>query len=453
MIVAGKNKYWVPRNGLIGYWHGQDAVAATGTLIDRTTTGANATLSNNVSVVQGSGYYNANQSTGKADLADLAAFQCANYTFMAWVYLLSPTNNGISWWLWSKSLTGGSQFLTFYANTPVATPGQFTVGLAWHTASGLLNQWAAAEIYPDTPATASGFSYNTWTHLGAIVYGTEETHLYINGVRRSIQAGTSPLYGAGVQNAGAAMIGNRTALTRGGNGYIDGLRVYNRAMSDDEFLNTYNKDNLHPRVTYSTSWYTGAGAVPAANCIGAYRARGAASQAASYVNLANPGVYDLTVPSSAPTWNTATGWSGDGTQWFSTGINPAGTNKTYSAIFKYKNATTTGTRGLFGYHVGLNDSFQVAFQSGTHHVFSSGYVNDTHTPLGHGTIYIAGNQFSWSGLWGSTIPAGSALASGNILLMSNGEDPFIGDVIAFAVYDIALTADQISAILVNLAVI
>lgn len=58
-------------------------------------------------------------------------------------------------------------------------------------------------------------------------------------------------------------------------------------------------------------------------CVAAYQPKGAASLAASYVNLANPGTYDA-APGAAPTWASATGWTFDGvTQYLVTGIVPA----------------------------------------------------------------------------------------------------------------------------------
>ena len=42
--------------------------------------------------------------------------------------------------------------------------------------------------------------------------------------------------------------------------------------------------------------------------VGAYQGKGAASRAASYVNLANPGTFDLVEVSGQPSWNTAYGW-------------------------------------------------------------------------------------------------------------------------------------------------
>jgi hypothetical protein len=57
------------------------------------------------------------------------------------------------------------------------------------------------------------------------------------------------------------------------------------------------------------NWYDGAFA--------AFQSKGAASLAASYVNLANPGVNDLAV-GSAPNFDAATGWGFTGTQYLIT---------------------------------------------------------------------------------------------------------------------------------------
>ena len=56
----------------------------------------------------------------------------------------------------------------------------------------------------------------------------------------------------------------------------------------------------------AVDWWL-SGGISAANAILAYQAKGAASYAASLVNLANPGTYDA-YAGSAPTWAAGTGW-------------------------------------------------------------------------------------------------------------------------------------------------
>jgi hypothetical protein len=87
-----------------------------------------------------------------------------------------------------------------------------------------------------------------------------------------------------------------------------------------------------------TPWYL-AGGIAAANCIAAYQPKGAASLAASYINLITPGTYDV-APGVAPTFSAATGWTFNGsTQYLDTGVSPA----------------VAGTWSIFVQYTGLND--------------------------------------------------------------------------------------------------
>ena len=82
-------------------------------------------------------------------------------------------------------------------------------------------------------------------------------------------------------------------------------------------------------------WYL-AGDILPENCIAAYQAIGAADISASMVNLANPGTYDLTVPTgSPPTFNTATGWASTqaSPKYWDTGITPVYNTTSYIARF------------------------------------------------------------------------------------------------------------------------
>ena len=57
------------------------------------------------------------------------------------------------------------------------------------------------------------------------------------------------------------------------------------------------------------------------SCVAAYQPKGAASYAASKVNLANPGTYNAVDGTAYPTWDTSTGWKGNGaSQYLSTGL-------------------------------------------------------------------------------------------------------------------------------------
>jgi hypothetical protein len=56
----------------------------------------------------------------------------------------------------------------------------------------------------------------------------------------------------------------------------------------------------------ASNWWEAGGAT---GCVAAYQPKGAASYAASLVNLANPGTYNLTETAASPIWDAAVGWT------------------------------------------------------------------------------------------------------------------------------------------------
>jgi len=76
------------------------------------------------------------------------------------------------------------------------------------------------------------------------------------------------------------------------------------------FAKVFNSPIASPGAVAAIPWYLSGGIV-AANCVVAYDAKNAASQAASYINLNNPGTNDAVV-GSAPTWAAGSGWTFDG---------------------------------------------------------------------------------------------------------------------------------------------
>ena len=112
-------------------------------------------------------------------------------------------------------------------------------------------------------------------------------------------------------------------------------------------------------------WYL-SGGVSRANCLAAYQAIGAASLAESYVNLVNPGTYDLS-GGTAPTWAAESGWTFNGAdQYKTTGIDPAANaTQTWSMIVRYSNCTAgagfmMGSTDGIGHYLGMTPG-QVAF--------------------------------------------------------------------------------------------
>ena len=84
------------------------------------------------------------------------------------------------------------------------------------------------------------------------------------------------------------------------------------------------------------------GGITAANCLAAYKPKGAASLAASYDNNAAPGngladgTYDCTAI-AAPLWDAATGWSNSNSGWLNSNLIP-NPNQTYSMFVRFSDS-------------------------------------------------------------------------------------------------------------------
>ena len=89
------------------------------------------------------------------------------------------------------------------------------------------------------------------------------------------------------------------------------------------------------------------------SCVGAYRAKGAASYAASLVNNVTPGTYDLVEGNGAVPWAAATGWGfvAASLQYFDTGLVPAN-DQSWSILIQFDNYVLLGGSTMLA---GLND--------------------------------------------------------------------------------------------------
>ena len=102
------------------------------------------------------------------------------------------------------------------------------------------------------------------------------------------------------------------------------------------------------------------GSVTSDDVLAAYQAIGAASQAASYLNLNNPGTNDLTVPSVAPGWTSGGGWSflAASQQYMETGA--LALSHEVSAVFAYTDALFS-IKTPFGYQDAGTTKFGATF--------------------------------------------------------------------------------------------
>ncbi len=196
------------------------------------------------------------------------------------------------------------------------------------------------------------------------------------------------------------------------------------------------------RTSGALPWYL-AGGAPAP--VAAYQPKGAASLAASYVNLVNAGTFDA-VPVVAPTWDTGTGWGllETSTQWLDTGIvHSAG----YSALVFFDSAVSMAC--LMGSFTGAGSRLAIYAASGTNRSYQNGGFLNLAGARINGVMAVAGQTAYYNGAAeAGAIPAftGTATVSIGIGRMKGTSDYCTANIKALAIYSTTLTAHQVAAV-------
>lgn len=146
------------------------------------------------------------------------------------------------------------------------------------------------------------------------------------------------------------------------------------------------------QVSAVTPWYLSGGAPTP---LAVYQPKGAASQAASYVNIVNPGTYD-TAPGVAPTWATGTGWTFNGVSQYL--IIPTLLHSTnWSVLIRISSWAKASAKSIFGEYGSSSNSFLIQCNSGAnvtfYHNATVGVTNSITsgvTAIGGDTPYIDG---------------------------------------------------------------
>lgn len=187
-----------------------------------------------------------------------------------------------------------------------------------------------------------------------------------------------------------------------------------------------------PAAAAAAAWWVVAGKT----CVAAYQPKGAASQAASYVNLANPGTYDASVGFGVVNWDTLTGWSigiGWPASYMLSGIPYDSTDIAVFIRFANRNVTTPFVLGTTA--------------SGTLHIIQTGSdgwatlqwenggllsLTGQVETITSATCGLSGAAAYYNGINKGVIPGGTA-SGGNILLSGNyaGTTIAIMDIVAF----------------------
>jgi hypothetical protein len=213
---------------------------------------------------------------------------------------------------------------------------------------------------------------------------------------------------------------------------------------------------LGPALSTANPWWL-SGGIAAANCIAAYQPKGAANLAASYINLANPGAYNLTL-GTAPTWDITNGWKflASSYQYLKTNVIPSST--AMSVFIQFTNALSSGDvigsqKSATGYPRSLQiipfwSTNQVFYGNGKNYIFV--------TPnLTNGNLGLAGFIGYRNGVSDGTITTETTFANlelyiGALNLYGSPSSYFTGYVQALAIYNITLTT-QISALTTAMA--
>lgn len=204
----------------------------------------------------------------------------------------------------------------------------------------------------------------------------------------------------------------------------------------------------------ASGWWDNSGAI--SGCVLAYQPIGAASLAASYTNLQNPGTYDAT-PGTAPTFAAATGWTfaAGSSQYLDTQYQPVGTTKTL--IARYSGVSPGGYAVLSCTDV-LNTANLFLFASLAGSVYYANIGTAARSPqMAAGVIGLSGGQPYRNGATdGAAFTAGSAtwrnLHVGRYNIGTGGTQYYLtGSVQAIAVYTGNLTAGEMSTVMTAMA--
>lgn len=194
------------------------------------------------------------------------------------------------------------------------------------------------------------------------------------------------------------------------------------------------------QVAAATSWWL-AGGISAANCIAAYQAKGAASYAASKVNLAGDDTYDLTT-STDPAWAADTGWTfGTGTgRYLLAGFSMTTQDLT---IASRSNLTDYGDAGLGRLWSSNNNALRQ---------YESTFINSSsasEATIGEHIFILAGLELYKDGSKTDNLASGSTTTCGSMCIGNAnhaGARGINGTIQAIAFYNTTITGAQISAL-------
>lgn len=152
----------------------------------------------------------------------------------------------VSLWIYASVVTGGQ--IPFAIGQLAPTFVNWTWELVINTSGQLFVDVAANSSNISALASAStAIVANTWYHVAATHAIGGNTILYINGVQVSVSSGTIPPTGVIINSTALPlqlMLGARNLAPGTGafQGYIDDVRIYNRALTTAQILQIYQNN-------------------------------------------------------------------------------------------------------------------------------------------------------------------------------------------------------------------
>lgn len=208
----------------------------------------------------------------------------------------------------------------------------------------------------------------------------------------------------------------------------------------------------------ATPWYL-AGGVSATNCIEVHQPIGAASYAESLTDLS--GNSNSAQEGVAPDWDATNGWKFNGSShYLLTAISAVGTN-TYSYIVRFSNVTSGGVVIALRTSSGYRCDMRCDSSSKRQYSNSSKTLSSVGTNVTSGVMAMAGSKAYYNGSDESlTLGSGGTTTLQQVGIGARN-DPYSGVgsvdqytaiyIQAMAIYNTALTPDQVAAITTAMA--
>ncbi len=208
------------------------------------------------------------------------------------------------------------------------------------------------------------------------------------------------------------------------------------------------------KQTSATPWWL-SGGIAADNCVAAYQPKGAASYAASKINLASPGINNLIDGANYPTWNSTDGWMGDGTQYLRCTALPTG-DQTYSAFIRISNIILVDLKVMFGVYNSGEGGLYIQSNSTTKNFLTGTKALSKAERNTSGVYGIAGKTAYYNGAGAGDIATGTGsdpTVDMLIFALRRGTPQQIitAHIQAFAMYNATISAAQVAALTAAMA--